>query len=61
MKNNENKNIKEEPRKLTELDDDQIEEVTGGVGLDIEVNANPMGDLPRTKTFEIDERVRKNG
>ncbi len=62
MKNKENKNtIKEETRKLTKLTDDQIEEVTGGVGLDIEDNANPMGDLSRTKTFEIDERVRKNG
>ena len=59
---NENKkDIKQEETGKVKLTDDQIEEVTGGVGLDIEVNANPMGDLSRTKTFEIDERVRKNG
>ena len=59
---NENKkDIKKEETGKVKLTDDQIEEVTGGVGLDIEVNANPMGDLSRTKTFEIDERVRKNG
>ena len=59
---NENKkDIKQKESGKVKLTDDQIEEVTGGVGLDIEVNANPMGDLSRTKTFEIDERVRKNG
>ena len=59
---NENKkDIKQEETGKVKLTDDQIEEVTGGVGLDIEDNANPMGDLSRTKTFEIDERVRKNG
>lgn len=59
---NENKkDIKQEETGKVKLTDDQIEEVTGGVVFDIEVNANPMGDLSRTKTFEIDERVRKNG
>ena len=63
MKNKENKNIKEEPRKLTKLDDDQIDAISGGadITVDIAANANPVGGISRSKIFGIDDKIKENG
>ena len=65
MKSKETKRTdQEKQRRVTRLDDDQIGSVTGGlsdIGLDISFEANPFGGVARTKTYTIDEKVRKNG
>ena len=56
---------KKEKNSKIKLDDDQIEEVTGGtlddVGVEFSDAANPLGGIARTKTFEYDEKARQNG
>lgn len=65
MKNKENKNtIKEETRKLTKLDDDQIDGVAGGlddISIVISSEANPFGAVDRINVYNIDDKARENG
>ena len=57
-------NVQEEKRKVTRLDDDQIDAVTGGVcdvGIDVKQEANPFSKVERIKVYNIDDKVRENG
>ena len=65
MNNKENKSTSQEKtRKVTRLDDDQIDAVTGGacdVGIDVKQEANPFSKVERIKVYNIDDKVRENG